>query len=237
MSTQPAAELVDVGRTFAGTPPVVAVRPASLVIAPGDYVAITGRSGSGKSTLLHLLGLLDRPSAGTYRLGGTDVTRLSDAERTALRGQRIGFVFQAFHLMPHRSAVENVMLALLYRRCARRERYARACAALSEMGLAHRLDALPTTLSGGERQRVAIARAVVTEPTLLLADEPTGNLDSATAESVLATFDALSARGYTVVVVTHDPYVAGHARRRLEMHDGTLSEVDRGGARVPTPAP
>jgi putative ABC transport system ATP-binding protein len=219
------ADLAGVARTFPGTPPVSAVRPTDLVVEAGDYVAITGRSGSGKSTLLHLLGLLDRPTAGTYRLGGTDVTRLTDAERTALRGQRIGFIFQAFHLLAHRSAVENVMVALLYRRCARRERYERARAALDRVGLSHRVDALPTTLSGGERQRVAIARAVVTEPALLLADEPTGNLDSTTAASVLATFDALNGQGYTVVVVTHDLHVAGHAARRLEMSDGVLTEL------------
>jgi putative ABC transport system ATP-binding protein len=221
------ADLRAVGRTYPGSPPVEAVKVTDLAIAAGEYVAITGRSGSGKSTLLHLLGLLDRPSAGSYHLDGHDTTRLGDAARTALRGRRIGFIFQAFHLVPHRSAVENVMLGLLYRRCGRTERVERARDALAQVGLAHRMDALPGTLSGGESQRVAIARAVVTEPALLLADEPTGNLDSATADSVLDIFDSLHNRGFTVVVVTHDSTVAERAERVLVMNDGVLSEAAR----------
>jgi putative ABC transport system ATP-binding protein len=218
------ADLREVSRTYPGSPPVEALRPTDLAIAQGDYVAITGRSGSGKSTLLHILGLLDRPTTGSYHVDGHDTTLLGDAERTALRGRSIGFIFQAFHLLPHRSAVENVMLGLLYRRGGRGERFDRARAALTEVGLEHRMDALPSTLSGGECQRVAIARAVVSEPALLLADEPTGNLDSTTAESVLDTFEALRDRGYTVVVVTHDPTVAGRAERVLVMGDGVLTE-------------
>jgi putative ABC transport system ATP-binding protein len=226
----PVVELRSVSRAHPGPPPVTALARASLVVGRGEYVAVTGRSGSGKSTLLHLLGLLDRPSSGAYALDGVDTTDLDDAERTALRGSRIGFVFQAFHLMAHRSARENVEVALLYRGVPRRQRPARAAEALARVGLAHRMDALPNVLSGGERQRVAIARAVVTEPALLLADEPTGNLDSATAQSVLALFDELHGAGLTLVVVTHDADVAGRAHRRVTMVDGVLHERGRDAA-------
>jgi len=163
-------DLRSVARTFAGLPPVTAVQPTDLVVGQGDYIALTGRSGSGKSTLLHLLGLLDRPTSGAYWLDGVETAALSDAERTALRGHRIGFVFQAFHLIGHRTALEIVVLALLYKHSPRRARDALAAEALERVGLGHRLHALPTTLSGGERQRVAVARAIVTEPALLLAD-------------------------------------------------------------------
>ncbi|RSM69432.1 macrolide ABC transporter ATP-binding protein [Actinoplanes sp. ATCC 53533] len=221
----PVVELSGLARTYPGRPPVTAVRPTTLSVLPGDYIALTGRSGSGKSTLLHLLGLLDHPTAGSYRLDGVDTTTLSDGARTALRGRRIGFIFQAFHLLPHRSAVENVVLALLYNGVPRSARLERAEAALALVGMEHRAHALPNTLSGGERQRVAIARALVTEPSLLLADEPTGNLDSVTADAVLATFDDLNRRGFTVVVATHDAQVAGHAGRLWEMSDGVLTET------------
>jgi putative ABC transport system ATP-binding protein len=213
-----------VGRTFPGPPPVEALHPASLVIERGDYLSIVGPSGSGKSTLLHLLGLLDRPTAGRYELDGVDTTGMSDRHRTALRGQRIGFVFQSFHLLGHRTVVENVLLAMLYNRTPARDRHDRAVAALERVGLGHRLDATPTTLSGGERQRVAIARALVARPSLLLADEPTGNLDSRTSASVLDLFDELHADGLTLVVITHDGDVSERARRRVRITDGILRE-------------
>ncbi|MDG4823983.1 ABC transporter ATP-binding protein [Asanoa sp. WMMD1127] len=217
-------EFVGVGRTFPGTPPVTALRPTDMVVHTGESVAITGRSGSGKSTMLHLLGLLDDPSEGSYLLDGVDTRGLADRDRTRLRATRIGFVFQAFHLIGHRTALENVLIALLYHGIPRRERAPRAAEALDRVGLAHRAHALPTTMSGGERQRVAIARAVVTAPAVLLADEPTGNLDSATADSVLALFDELHGQGQTIILVTHDEAVAARAGRRLRIHDGVVTE-------------
>jgi putative ABC transport system ATP-binding protein len=222
--TPPVVRLDGVGRTFSGPPPVEALHPASLVIERGDYLSIVGPSGSGKSTLLHLLGLLDRPTAGRYELDGVDTTGMSDRHRTALRGQRIGFVFQSFHLLGHRTVVENVLLAMLYNRTPAKDRDDRAVAALERVGLGHRLDATPTTLSGGERQRVAIARALVARPSLLLADEPTGNLDSRTSASVLDLFDELHADGLTLVVITHDADVSERARRRVRITDGILRE-------------
>lgn len=202
-----------------------ALKPTDLQVGAGEWVSVTGRSGSGKSTLLHLIGLLDRPTAGRYLLDGIDTAGLSDRARTKLRGRRIGFVFQSFHLLPHRSALENVRLALLYHRCPRRERAVRAAEALDRVGLAHRAHALPTTLSGGERQRVAVARALVTRPAVLLADEPTGNLDSTTADEVLTLFERLHEDGQTIILVSHDPSVAARAERRLNIHDGTVTEV------------
>ncbi|MCC9309338.1 ABC transporter ATP-binding protein [Kitasatospora sp. RB6PN24] len=221
-------ELSGLARRFPGPPPVTALQPTDLVVRRNDYLAITGPSGSGKSTLLHLLGLLDTPSAGRYLLDGIDTGPLSDPDRAALRGRRIGFVFQAFHLLPHRTALENVQLALTYHQVPRAERRPRALAALERLGLAHRTDALPTTLSGGERQRVAIARALVNRPGLLLCDEPTGDLDSANARAVLDEFDVLHAQGLTLLVITHDPTVAGRAGRHVAMRDGRLTaEVTR----------
>ena len=220
----PVIELDGLGRTYSGPPPVPALRPASLVIATGDYVAVTGPSGSGKSTLLHLLGLLDTPTEGRYLLDGLDTSRLNDRDRSALRGRRIGIVFQAFHLLPYRSALQNVLLAQLYNQTPRGERLQAATEALDAVGLGHRLDALPTTLSGGESQRVAVARALVNRPSLLLFDEPTGNLDSANAAALMKVLDQLNASGYTIVVITHDPAVATHARRAIAISDGALSE-------------
>jgi putative ABC transport system ATP-binding protein len=220
----PVIELRGLGRTYPGPPPVPALRPADLVIEAGDYVAVTGPSGSGKSTLLHLLGLLDTPTVGSYLLDGLDTSALGDKDRSALRGRRIGVVFQAFHLLPYRTALENVLLAELYNQTPRGARLAAAAAALEEAGLGHRLDALPTTLSGGECQRVAIARALVNRPSLLLCDEPTGNLDSANAAALMDVLDQLNAAGYTIVVITHDPRVAAHSRRRVAISDGVLSE-------------
>nr|WP_229927139.1 ABC transporter ATP-binding protein [Kitasatospora indigofera] len=219
--------LAGVGRTFAGPPPVTALHPSDLEIRRGEYVAVTGPSGSGKSTLLHLLGLLDTPSTGSYELDGIDTAGLGDRDRSTLRGQRIGFVFQSFHLLAHRTAEENVLLAQLYNRTPRARRRAAAREALARVGLAHRTRALPGTLSGGERQRVAIARALVNGPSLLLCDEPTGNLDSANAEAVLTRFDDLHAQGHTLVVITHDPAVAARAERSVRIGDGRLREPGR----------
>ena len=222
--TAPVIELRGLARTYPGAPPVHALRPADLVIEAGDYVAVTGPSGSGKSTLLHLLGLLDTPTAGSYLLDGLDTSALSDRDRSALRGRRIGIVFQAFHLLPYRTALENVLLAELYNQTPRSARLQAAAGALGEVGLGHRLDALPTTLSGGECQRVAIARALVNRPSLVLCDEPTGNLDSRNAAALMELLDQLNADGLTIVVITHDAGVAAHAGRTVAISDGSLSE-------------
>ena len=224
MST-PVIELRGLARTYPGPPPVPALRPASLVIEAGDYVAVTGASGSGKSTLLHLLGLLDSPTAGSYLLDGVDTSELGDRDRSALRGSRIGFVFQAFHLLPYRTALENVLLAQMYNQTPRTVRVRAAVDALDAVRLGHRLDALPTTLSGGECQRVAIARALVNRPSLLLCDEPTGNLDSRNATALMDLLDQLNGTGFTIVVITHDASVAAHAGRTIAISDGVLSEV------------
>jgi putative ABC transport system ATP-binding protein len=224
MST-PVIELRGLARTYPGPPPVPALRPADLVINEGDYVAVTGPSGSGKSTLLHLLGLLDSPTAGRYLLDGVDTFALGDRDRSALRGRRIGFVFQAFHLLPYRTALENVLLAQLYNSTPRGARVRAAVDALEAVRLGHRLEALPTTLSGGECQRVAIARALVNRPSLLLCDEPTGNLDSQNATALMELLDQLNAAGFTIVVITHDAAVAAHAGRAIAISDGVLSEA------------
>jgi putative ABC transport system ATP-binding protein len=225
----PVIELDGLARTYPGPPPVRALRPASLVIGAGDYVAVTGPSGSGKSTLLHLLGLLDAPTGGRYLLDGLDTSALNDRDRSALRGRRIGVVFQAFHLLAYRTALENVLLAQLYNNTPRAARLAAAAGALQQVGLGHRLNALPTTLSGGESQRVAIARALVNSPALLLCDEPTGNLDSHNAAALMGVLDQLNAAGYTIVVITHDGGVAAHAHRTIAISDGVLSEPTRTG--------
>jgi len=219
------AELRGIGRTYGSDPPVVALRDIDLTIHRGDWLAIVGPSGSGKSTLLNILGCLDRPTAGTYLVDGIDAAALSDAERTALRGRTIGFVFQAFHLLGHRTVLENVMLGELYAGGERAGRAERARRALDRVGMGERRSFLPTRLSGGEQQRVAIARALVGAPSLLLCDEPTGNLDSVNTESLLRLFDSLAEQGSTLVVVTHDDEVAAHARPLVRMIDGHLSEV------------
>jgi len=220
----PVVELQGVSRTFqAGDVSVTALKDADLSIGRGEYVAIVGPSGSGKSTLLNLLGLLDRPTEGTYHLEGVDTSLLEEGQRAGLRSRRIGFVFQSFHLLAHRTVLENVLLATVYNGMPRAERVPAAEAALRRVGLGHRMDFRPTTLSGGERQRVAIARALVTRPGLLLADEPTGNLDSATGEAVLELFDELRADGLTLIVVTHDDYVSSHADRLVRLRDGRVA--------------
>jgi len=211
-----------VARTYPGPPPVAALRPTDLRIERGDYVALTGRSGSGKSTVVNVLGLIDRPTAGTYRLDGRDTRAMTESARTTLRAERIGLVFQAFHLLPQRSAVDNVALGLLYQGVPTRRRLARARSALLRVGLGHRLAAPPDRLSGGERQRVAIARALVAEPDLLLCDEPTGNLDSLTAGTVLDLVEGLHGDGLTIVMITHDPAVAGRAARHMSIVDGRM---------------
>jgi ABC-type lipoprotein export system ATPase subunit len=217
-------ELAGVWRTYGVDPPVHALRDVDLRIAAGEWLAIVGPSGSGKSTLLNVIGLLDRPTAGSYRLLGTDVEGFDDLARAGLRARYLGFVFQAFHLLPHRSVLENVMLAELYRGESREGRRQRAAAALDRVGMSPRADFLPSRLSGGERQRAAIARALVGEPSLLLCDEPTGNLDSASSDAVLGLFEQLHGDGLTLAVITHDDHVAGFARRRVRMVDGRLEE-------------
>jgi putative ABC transport system ATP-binding protein len=202
---------------------VEALRGVSLAVAPGDYVAIMGPSGSGKSTLMHLLGGLDHPTSGTVRLGGTDVTALSGDAMAKVRNETIGFVFQAFQLLPRTSALGNVAMPLVYRGVSGRERRRRALDALTEVGMAHRVGHRPSQLSGGEQQRVAIARALVGGPAVILADEPTGNLDSRTGADVLALLERLNASGVAVVLVTHDPEVAARARRTVHVRDGLIA--------------
>ena len=220
----PAVEAVDVRRSYQlDGVSVEALRGVSLRIDPGEYVAIVGPSGSGKSTLMHLLGCLDRPSGGVLEVGGRDVATLADGELAELRNHTIGFVFQSFQLLGRTSAVDNVGLPLVYRGVRRAERRERAEAALTAVGLGHRLEHRPGQLSGGEQQRVAIARALVGEPSLLLADEPTGNLDTRSGSEVMAILEGLVVdRGVAVVVVTHDPEVAGLAHRRIRVRDGLL---------------
>ncbi|MFB7556247.1 ABC transporter ATP-binding protein [Streptomyces brevispora] len=222
--TPPVIEFRQVALTYPGPPPVAAFRPCDLVIDRGEFVTVVGPSGSGKSTFLNIAGLLDAPTAGTYLLDGLDTGAMRDGHRTALRGRRIGFVFQSFHLLPHRSALENVTLAMVYSGVARKERRRRAKEALVRVGLGHRVESLPTRLSGGERQRVAIARALVARPSLLLCDEPTGNLDTANAQSVLALLAELHTDGMTVLVITHDAEVAGRGARTVTIRDGVLRE-------------
>ncbi|WP_242608120.1 ABC transporter ATP-binding protein [Xylanimonas ulmi] len=214
-----------VSRRFPGPPVVDALRSVDLRVERGDYVSIVGPSGSGKSSLLNILGLLDRPTSGEYLLDGRPAGSASERERARLRARRIGFVFQAFHLLPQRSVLDNVVLATLYSGVPRTHRSQRARAALDRVGLAHRVDFSPTTLSGGERQRVAVARALVTEPHLLLADEPTGNLDSASSDQVMTLFDELHADGVTLAVITHDLAVSARAARRVRIEDGRLEEI------------
>jgi putative ABC transport system ATP-binding protein len=201
---------------------VHALRGVSLAIERGEYVAIMGSSGSGKSTLMHILGCLDMPTAGTYRLDGTDVRSYDEDDLSDLRNRRIGFVFQAFNLVPRTSALANVELPLTYAGVPRGRRRARAHDALLEVGMGDRLAHLPSELSGGQQQRVAVARAIVTNPSLILADEPTGNLDSGSTQDVLELFERLNREGRTVVVITHEHEVAECARRVIRLADGAI---------------
>ena len=201
-----------------------ALRGVGLTVARGELVAIRGRSGSGKTTLLNLLGGLDRPTAGTYRLAGTPVAELSDDGLAKLRSRTIGFVFQSYNLLPRTSALDNVATPLLYQGVGRRERTARATAALERLGLGDRLDHEPTELSGGQQQRVAVARAIVTNPALILADEPTGNLDTAAGQEVLGLLRELHRAGRTIVLITHDADVAVAATRQVHLRDGRVTD-------------
>jgi putative ABC transport system ATP-binding protein len=218
-------ELSAIERVFKlGDSEVHALHALDLAVDAGEYVAIMGPSGSGKSTLLNLLGLLDRPDAGAYRLEGRDVTTLSAEEQAQVRRERIGFVFQSFHLVPRLTAAENVALPMMLAGIAPAERAERVAKALADYGLASRADHRPDQLSGGQRQRVAIARATIMRPAMILADEPTGNLDRATGEDVMELLEGLNAGGVTLIVVTHDPVLGGRARRRVMMEDGAKVE-------------
>lgn len=228
MSVPALIELAQVERTFRlGDSEVHALQGLDLRIDAGEYVAVMGPSGSGKSTLLNILGLLDQPSRGRLLLEGRDVTTLSPDEQAAVRSRRIGFVFQSFHLVPRLSAAENIALPMVLAGIAPKERQARVAQALKDYGLASRADHRPSELSGGQRQRVAIARATIMQPPLLLADEPTGNLDRATGDEVVRLLEELNARGVTLIVVTHDASLGARARRRLMMEDGQLRRDER----------
>ncbi len=219
--------LDEITKTFGALTPVHALRATSLTVQAGEYVAVVGASGSGKSTLLNVLGLLDRPTSGEYFLNGQPTCALSEGRRSALRSAHVGFVFQSFHLLAHRNARQNVELGLLYQGVHRDEREIRAEQALVQVGLVGRIDHLPGQLSGGERQRVALARALVADPSLLLCDEPTGNLDSATGDMVLQLIEGCRDRGKTLVMVTHDDRIANRAERILRVRDGQVTDSDR----------
>jgi putative ABC transport system ATP-binding protein len=217
-------ELRDVERVFSRGPVcVAALRNVTLDIEAGEFLAIVGPSGSGKTTLLSILGCLDRPTRGTYRLGGSSVTTLGDVPLSRIRNRQIGFVFQSFHLIPHLSVLENVETPLLYRECPSGELRTRALGSLEKVGLSHRAEHRPSELSGGEAQRAAIARALVTEPRLLLADEPTGNLDSKTGGQIAALLASLHEEGTTVILVTHNEPLARGAGRTVSLQDGQVN--------------
>jgi len=224
----PVLDLQGISRVYdSGAVAVHALEEVELRVERGEYVSVIGPSGSGKSTLLNILGLLDRPTAGTYHFEGVEVSSLTERERGAIRGHRIGFVFQAFHLLSHRTVLENVQMSMLYTGVPAKEREQRARMALEAVDLTPRTDFSPGQLSGGERQRVAIARAIVSAPAVLLADEPTGNLDSHTSDSILELFARLREAGLTIVMITHDSNVAARADRAVSIRDGRLTKVVR----------
>ena len=218
----PVLELKNVTKTYPSQPPVEALRGVSLTVHRGELVAVVGPSGSGKTTLLQLMGTLDRPTTGSVRVTGLDVAQLPDRELSALRATRIGFIFQQFFLAEHQTVLDNVADGLLYAGIGLEERRDRALEALALVGLVERCGARPTQLSGGQRQRVAVARALVGDPAIILADDPTGNLDSATGQSILALIDELHSRGATIVVITHDQGIAQRMPRRVEVLDGHI---------------
>ena len=229
---QPVIEISDVWKTYKmGTQEVHALRGCSLDVDEGEFLAIMGPSGSGKSTLMNVIGCLDVPTKGSYKLDGRDVGRLSDDQLAEVRNGQIGFVFQTFNLLSRQDCLQNVELPLVYAGVGRAERRERAAEALRQVGLGDRMDHKPNELSGGQRQRVAVARALVNRPSILLADEPTGNLDSATSDEIMRLFELLYRRGNTIVVVTHEDDIAAHARRVVRLRDGTV-ETD---VRVPSP--
>ena len=231
MSGESVLELDGVTKVFAEEPPVPALRGVSFSVRRGELVAIVGPSGSGKSTLLHVMGTLERPSSGVVRIGGVDAARLSDRELSLLRAREIGFVFQQFFLAEHATVRENVADGLLYAGVPAAERYKRADEALERVGLSERATFMPTKISGGERQRVAIARALVGSPAIVLADEPTGNLDSITGEQIMALIEELNGQGATIVVITHEQAIAARCPRRIGVLDGqVVSDTAKGGA-------
>jgi putative ABC transport system ATP-binding protein len=238
-SREPVIALDDVTKTYdAGASAVHALRGITLRIEAGESIAIIGPSGSGKSTLMHIIGCLDTPSSGEYLLAGTPVGSLGSRELARIRNRRIGFVFQAYNLLPKATILRNVELPMLYGGVGRHERRERARAALDRVGLLPRASHLPSQLSGGQRQRVAIARALVNEPAILLADEPTGNLDTQTGREILGLFEELGAQGHTVIVVTHDPSVAQRSGRIIRIVDGLIADgVDPGADAAPAGAP
>jgi putative ABC transport system ATP-binding protein len=224
-STPPVAELIHVNKIYgSGDTTVHALNDLCLTVNNGDYLAVMGASGSGKSTAMNILGCLDMPTSGSYHLNGVPVETLSDDELADLRNQKLGFVFQQFHLLPQLTAMENVMLPMIYAGVPAEKRRQRAKLALEKVGLAHRLDNRPNQLSGGQQQRVAVARSIINGPSLLLADEPTGALDSTTTEEVLAIFDDLNAQGMTILLVTHEREVGERAQRIIHFRDGRIAQ-------------